>query len=240
MFKDLIIKEAETLNAMLSTKEIDDLNNYCKIIHDDGFTNGFTNISEPKEIVKRHIGESMFLLNSIEPYLDRSITNAIDIGTGIGVPGIVIHLLRREFHFDLLESNQKRSHFLSKVLLDLKINNVNVINQRAETVGQEEKYRESYDLATAKAVAPLNILLEYAIPLLKTNGLFFAPKGSENKNEIKEIQNASKELNCELIELIKLPSDNKNINQVIVVIKKINDTQKKYPRRPGIPSKRPL
>jgi 16S rRNA (guanine527-N7)-methyltransferase len=240
MFKDLIIKEAETLNTVLSTKEIDNLNNYCEIIHDDGFTNGFTNISEPKEIVKRHIGESIFLLNSIEQYIDRSSTNVIDIGTGIGIPGVVIHLLRRDFHFDLLESNQKRSRFLSKVLLDLKINNANVINQRAETVGQEAKYREHYDCATAKAVAPLNILLEYAMPLLKTNGLFFAPKGSENKNETKSIQNASKELNCELLDLIKLPSDNKDIDQVIVIIKKIGDTPKKYPRRPGIPSKRPL
>ncbi|MDG1990724.1 MAG: 16S rRNA (guanine(527)-N(7))-methyltransferase RsmG [Dehalococcoidia bacterium] len=240
MFKDLIIKETEKLNVIASTKEIDKLDSYCQIIHQVGFTNGFTNISEPTEIVKRHIGESIFLLNSVNQYIDLSHPNVIDIGSGIGIPGLVIHLLRKNFHFDLLESNQKRSHFLSKILRDLKINNANVINQRAENIGQEEKYRESYDWATAKAVAPLNILLEYAIPLLKTNGLFFAPKGSESKKEANAIQNASRELNCELLELIKIPSENKQIDQVIVVVKKIGDTPKKYPRRPGMPSKRPL
>ena len=242
VFKKLLRNEISTLGINLNEEQIIKMVEFCELIKGTAYNHGFTNIYKPEEISSRHIGESLFLLNIIDRYYTSKQKNIslIDIGTGIGVPGIPIQIASDNIKCSLLEPNKKRAKFLNIVKENTKLKTIEIINNRAENIGQMSTYRSKFDIAIAKAVAPLNVLLEYAIPLLKINGLFFAPKGTNSKKEISEINTSLTLLNCELIESIDIDTKTSNQEQVIIIFKKIKETPLKYPRRDGVPAKKPL
>tara|TARA_Y100001970_G_scaffold289893_1_gene421674 strand:+ start:11606 stop:12322 length:717 start_codon:yes stop_codon:yes gene_type:complete len=238
MYKQLIQECASVLKIYIDDNKLSLLSDYCTSIASDGVQKGFTNIKGSKDIVDRHIGESLFLVQCINKYANGEKANLIDIGTGAGIPGIILGIINANYQVDLLDANKKKSLFVEGIIQSLELSNFNSINQRVEDFAKEQK--NIYKYAVSKAVAPLSILMEYAMPLLTINGLLFAPKGSESRNEVNNVENASKELGCEIIDVIEFPKNFTENNQAIIIVKKFKKTPNRFPRKSGIAIKRPL
>lgn len=184
-----------------------------------------TAITEPKEVVIKHFIDSLSLLKIIDPKPGEKL---IDIGTGAGFPGMVIKILRPELDVTLLDGHAKRFIFLEDLQkkLDLSTENLHI---RAELAAKDKKYRESYDYATARAVARLPVLCEYCLPFVKQNGKFIAMKGPGAEEELSDSKKTISILGGKNEKLIleKLPEDN---TRNFIVIDKVSPTPEKYPR----------
>ena len=194
-----------------------------------------TAITEPNQIILKHFVDSMTILNEINDNSKR-----IDVGTGAGFPGIPLKIINDKFAIVLLDSLNKRINFLNEVIQKLKLENINSIHFRVEEVGQNMKYREKFDVATSRAVASLNILVEYMLPLIKVGGICICMKGSEIEPEVQDSKKAIGILGGKIEKIKSFNLANTDIKRNIVIIKKIKETPKKYPRKAGMPSKEPI
>ncbi|MDD2620435.1 MAG: 16S rRNA (guanine(527)-N(7))-methyltransferase RsmG [Syntrophomonadaceae bacterium] len=185
--------------------------------------------------VDKHIEDSLIMLKEINWDGKR----VIDIGSGAGFPALILALECPETEFTLLEADLKKSSFLEKVKEQLALANVSVLRQRAEEVGHDPKYRESFDICTARAVANMNILLEYGLPLLKKGGSLMLWKGRNYQEEVKAAGSAFDILGGTVQQILSYNLLDER-DRVIVICQKDQATPDKYPRRVGIPSKRPL
>lgn len=167
-------------------------------------------------------------------------TKAIDIGAGAGFPGLPLKIVCPGLQLTLLEASRKKTRFLEHIVIRLGLEGVEVIRGRAEEVGRGPTYRERYDLALARAVAELPVLVEYALPFCRVGGLFVAQKGPGVESEVRAAEAAITILGGKLRHIMHLELPPLAEPRSLVVIEKIAPTPEKYPRRPGIPSKRPL
>lgn len=193
-----------------------------------------TSITQKEEVYIKHfldsvIPEKLFPLNS----------KVIEIGSGGGFPSIPLKIVRNDLDFTLVESTGKKCTYLEETVDKLGLEKVKVLNIRAEEGGRMPDLREKFDIAEARAVAPLNSLCEYCMPFVKVGGLFIAYKGADEK-EIENSRNAVEILGgaIENVYSYSLPQDSGKRN--IVVIKKIKKTPEKYPRGRGLERKKPL
>ena len=164
----------------------------------------------------------------------------IDIGTGAGFPGIVLKLIYPSMKLTLVESVGKKANFCSHIVQVLELENVEVLSVRAEDVGQDARHREKYDWAVARAVAVLPVLAEYLLPLVKVGGGILAQKGESGPAESNLAKNAFKLLGGQLRQLIKVELPGVADERYLVVVDKIAASPKSYPRKAGLPSKKPL
>lgn len=186
------------------------------------------------ELVK-HVEDSRAILD----FLSLDGLSVIDVGSGAGFPGLILAILCPGTKFTLVEADLKKSQFLHRVTDSLKMTNVKVLRERAETLGRHPAYREKYDICTSRAVAAMNILLEYSIPLVKTDGMVAMWKGSNYEQEIASAQNSLTLLQGKIFRINKYSLVEEG-DRVIVLVGKEGSTPKQYPRRNGIPAKRPL
>lgn len=228
-------KQLEKLNLMFSTKQINQFLEYMNLLLEENKNINLTAIVEPKEIITKHFIDSLTILDYC-----KEKDKLIDIGTGAGFPGIPLNLANKNLDITLVDSLNKRVKFLEEVIKKMKLSNINVIHARAEDIAKQNQYREHFDIATSRAVASLNILLEYLLPLVKCGGKCICMKGNNIKEEIEESRNALEILGgkIEKIEEIILPYT--DIKRNIIIIKKIKKTPNKYPRKAGTPSKKPI
>lgn len=233
MFSEELESKANDINVKLSYEQLERFYKYMNMLIEWNEKINLTAIVEPNEIIQKHFIDSL----TIQKYIgkDKSI---IDVGTGAGFPGIPLNI-SQDYNITLLDSLNKRINFLNEVVEKLELKNIKTVHSRAEEFGKNKKYREKFDIATSRAVAPLNVLLEYLLPLVKVGGECICMKGS-NIEEIENAKNAIKTLGGEvkIIESINLPSS--DIKRNIVIINKIKETPLKYPRKAGTPSKEPL
>mgnify|MGYP003380260213 FL=1 len=194
-----------------------------------------TAITEPKEIIIKHFIDSLTVLKDI-----KGKNTLVDVGTGAGFPGIPLKIMDEEIKITLLDSLNKRINFLNEVINQLDLKNIETIHSRVEEAGKNKKYRESFDISTARAVANLATLSEYMLPLVKVGGKSICMKGSEVSEELKNSKKAISILGGEIesIDNFKLPKSDMMRN--IVIIKKVKNTPSKYPRKAGTPSKEPI
>lgn len=164
----------------------------------------------------------------------------IDIGTGAGFPGIPLKILMPGLHLTLVESIGKKADFCRHIVDTLLLENVEVITARAEEVGAQGAHREMYDAATARAVAQLNILAEYLLPLVRVGGFAIAQKGNTAPAESQQANRAITILGGVIRPLIPVMIPRVEEARYLVVMKKIKPTPAAYPRRVGIPSRKPL
>ncbi len=203
---------------------------YYELINEYNQVMNLTGIDDLHGVYLKHFYDSLTICSLI----DKNVKTIGDLGSGAGFPGIVLAIYYPEIKFSLIEPLTKRCKFLAIVVDKLGLKNVTIINERAEDIG------EKFDVLTSRAVSRLNILLELSIPLVKTGGYFIPLKGAQAEIEIKEAQNALKELSSkvEVIDQIILPfEESKRAN---IKIKKLKNTKAKYPRNYGQIKKKPL
>lgn len=234
-FSDKLINKLDYLEIRANNIEINNFYNYMHLLIEWNEKINLTAITDPDEIILKHFIDSL----TINKYI-KDNSKLIDIGTGAGFPGIPIKIIRDDVTVTLLDSLNKRIMFLNEIINNLKLENINTIHGRAEDFGINKKYREQFDIATSRAVAPLNYLLEFMMPFIKIGGKCICMKGSNINDELKESEIAIKKLGGKLlkIENIKLPDT--EIERNIIIIEKIKNTPKQYPRKAGIPKKQPI
>jgi 16S rRNA (guanine527-N7)-methyltransferase len=198
-----------------------------------------TSITDPEAVQRRHFLEPLALLVALEEMGPLADT-AIDIGSGAGFPGLPIKIARPGLALTLLEAHRRRAAFLQRLIQRLGLKNVAVINSRAEELAHDPAHREAYELALARAVAPLPVLIELALPFLKIGGLLAAPKGSGARREAQQAVAALRTCGGLLESLHPLDILGAETAPTLVVMRKTSSTPERFPRRPGIPAKRPL
>lgn len=163
----------------------------------------------------------------------------VDIGSGAGFPGLVLAICCPTSQVTLVESDLKKSSFLIQASKELELDNVQVIRDRAESLGRDPRYRQRFDVCSSRAVASMRIVLEYALPLIKINGAAWLWKGSNYQQEIDEAQSALGLLGGTLEKVYRYSLIGEQ-DRSIVVVRKTAGTPAKYPRRIGLPAKKPL
>jgi len=162
------------------------------------------------------------------------------VGTGAGFPGIPIQIVMADTKMTLIDSTNKKVNFLKRVVDELDIADVDCIHTRAEDLARNSEHREEYDLVLSRALAPLNLLLELCMPFAKVGGIFIAYKSKEVYKEIEKSKKALKLLGGQIKELKRVEVTGVEAERYLVIIEKTKKNLPAYPRKPGIPQKRPI
>lgn len=231
LFKD----GAKEFGINLSDEDINSFEHYARLLVEWNQKMNLTAIIDEEGIITKHFVDSL----SIVPFLDEKDKTLIDVGTGAGFPGIPIKIVRN-IKITLLDSLEKRTKFLKEVCSSINLKNISQVHGRAEDFGVDKKYREQFDVATARAVANLPVLLEYCLPFVKVGGKFIAMKGPDAVEELKESKNAIELLGGQLEDVKSFNLPNSDMERTLVIIRKFRQTPAKYPRKSGKPTKEPL
>jgi 16S rRNA (guanine527-N7)-methyltransferase len=225
-------EEAEAYGIAFDPGDLERLGAYLSLLLEANTRFNLTAVTDPDEAWTKHVFDSLTLL----PYVvSAEARHVIDVGSGGGLPGMPLAIVLPEVDFTLLEATGKKADFLRDAAGHLELANVDVVNDRAETIGQDRAdHREQYDLVVARAVGRLVVLLELAVPLARVGGHVAAIKGAKAAREIEEAARALHLLHGEVIETTRTPTG------TIVLIQKLRRTAKLYPRRPGEPKRAPL
>ncbi|MCV3754237.1 16S rRNA (guanine(527)-N(7))-methyltransferase RsmG [Ureaplasma zalophigenitalium] len=227
MNKEMFVKEIKELFPHLNKEQIGLIINYKNLVQEYNQYFNLTRLDDESKIYQE------FLWDSLLPYSDQSIMpidahkRLIDIGSGSGIPGILIAIVFTSYQVVLLEANAKKCTFLTKVIKQLQLRNVEIWNMRAEEMTLA--MRESFDIATARAVASLYKILEISTPFVKVNGILIEPKGLAYEAEVSEALNTIKLLNLTLLKNNSYVSNTKTNN--VLVYQKNKPTNKRYPRK---------
>lgn len=228
----LIMKKIfEKFNIEISEKQLESFDKYYRLLIEYNERFNITAITEKEEVYVKHFVDSLLFVDMLNG------ENLIDIGSGGGFPALPIKIMRDDIKLTMLEATGKKCEFLKVVANELGLKDVTVINGRAEDLAKDEKYREQFDMCSARAVARLNTLCEYCMPFVKVNGKFIAFKGQAGE-ELEEAKNAIKVLGGNLSSVYERSLD--GAKRSLVEIEKIANTDIKYPRGNGKEKKCPL
>lgn len=237
-----MISDLEEFNIKLSEKQLEQLDKYYDLLIEWNNKINLTAITDFEEVCKLHFVDSISASKCFDFNKDISI---IDIGTGAGFPGIVLKIVFPNINITLLDSLQKRINFLDTVINELNLNengSIKTIHGRAEDYSDYKKgeLREKFDVAVSRAVARFSTLCEYDLPYVKKGGYFISYKGDKGLEEIEEAKKAIFLLGGKVkhVEEFNLPDS--DIKRVICIVEKVQNTSSKYPRKSGIPQKKPL
>ena len=229
------IGKLKEFNIEINEEQIKSFEKYMNLLLEWNEKINLTAITQPEEVKLKHFVDSLTVLKYIN-----DDDKVIDIGTGAGFPGIPLKIMNENTKITLLDSLNKRINFLNIVIETLNLRNIQAIHGRAEEIARNKLYREKYDVAVSRAVANLSTLTEYMLPFVKVGGKCICMKGANVNEELERAQNAIKELGGEIERVDNFYlSDNDN-ERNIIVIKKVKETNSKYPRKAGTPSKEPL
>ena len=210
---------------------------YLELLIETNKEFNLTSITEPTEIIYKHFIDSLTVI----PFLDeQSNIHVIDIGTGAGFPGIPVKIIRPGYRVSLVDSTRKKVNFLKMICDDLNLKDVECLHARAEELARDTSYREKYDIVLSRALAPLNLLLELSFPFVKVGGTFIAYKSKEAYNEIDIAKKALEVLGGQIVDVKKLEIPGLEGERNLIFIKKITAISSAYPRRPGVPQKKPI
>lgn len=234
-FKEEIQINLKALGLELNDEQIKNFYDFMNLLIEKNKVMNLTGITEPKEVILKHFIDSLTILK----YIDKD-NIVIDVGTGAGFPGLPLKLSDNSLEMTLLDSLNKRINFLNEVIEQTSLDKIKTIHGRAEDYGKNAEYREKYDIATSRAVAPTNVLLEYMMPFIKVGGKCICMKGSNCDDEIEGAKIAIKKLGGQIEKIEKFNLPNSDNNRTILIIKKVKKTDSQYPRNAGIPTKKPL
>lgn len=205
-----------------------------------------TAVRDAGEVMERHIDDSLAIIPPIKgSYISHcgascDSISVVDVGSGAGLPGLILAIACPGWKVVLLESMNKRCVFLEHVIDVTQLSNVQVIRDRAENLGQNLFFREGFDMAVARAVAELRTLAEYCIPLVRVGGLFVAAKGHNPLDEVTRAERAIHLMGAHILQISSVESNGPYGQRTAIFCLKDSPTPKGYPRDPGTPAKSPL
>lgn len=237
MFAEQMERELEGI-ASLSERQMEQFYQYYEMLVEWNQVMNLTAITEMTEVVTKHFVDSLSLKKAVSDLEDKP-RKIMDVGTGAGFPGIPLKIAFPQLEITLLDSLNKRIHFLDAVIEKLELKCIKAVHGRAEDYGRDGKYREQYDLCVSRAVANLSTLSEYCLPFVKTGGYFIPYKSGKVEEELAAASGAVKKLGSEVerTEDFLLPNGDE---RTLVVIRKNKVLEKRYPRKAGLPGKDPL
>ena len=234
MTENKFVEEVKKLGININDTQLKQLNRYYELLVEWNEKMNLTNITIKEDVYLKHFYDSLTIQKVIDLYEEETLC---DIGTGAGFPGLVLKILFPNLKITLVDALNKRITFLNEVIKELNLENIETIHARIEEYGT--KNREKYDVVTARAVSKLNILLEYAIPLAKPQKYFISLKG-HIEEEIINAKNAMNKLDVEITKKEEFLLPIENSSRTIIMFKKRNKTNLKYPRRYSEMLKKPL
>lgn len=230
-------KDLEILNISLTDRQISQFLRYYEILIEWNSFMNLTGITEYEEVMKKHFIDSLTLVKVYDVSGARTV---LDMGTGAGFPGLALKIAFPDIEMTLLDSLNKRIHFLDTVIDDLGLSGVYTVHGRAEDLAKPGQLRESFDLCVSRAVANLAALSEYCLPFVKVGGCFVSYKSEKLSEELTASKNAIFLLGGKISKTEKFMLPNSDIYRNLICIDKVAATSKKYPRKAGIPTKEPL
>lgn len=235
IFFEKMQENSKVLGFNFSVEQLEKFYKYMNLLIEWNEKMNLTAITEPNDIILKHFIDSI----TINKYIENN-AKVVDVGTGAGFPGIPLSIIRTDLQITLVDSLNKRLIFLQEIKKELELKNIDIVHARAEEFGQNKNYRETFDIATSRAVANLSTLSEYLVPLVKIKGKCVCMKASDAEEEIKQAENAVNILGGKIVKVEKFNLPNSDIGRTIIIINKEKSTNGKYPRKPGTPSKEPL
>lgn len=230
-------KQCETFNIIPSEIQIRQLIDYYEMLVEKNKVMNLTAITEPQEVLEKHFLDSISIVKAVDL---TKVHTLLDVGTGAGFPGIPLKIIFPELSVTLLDSLNKRVLFLKEVCEKLGLQDITCIHSRAEEAARNPEFRENFDLVTSRAVANLSTLSEYCIPFVKKSGCFISYKAEEVSEEVENSKTAFRILGGQLEKTVSFALPDTDIHRNLIVIRKIKDTPKRFPRKAGIPSKTPI
>jgi 16S rRNA (guanine527-N7)-methyltransferase len=231
---------AKKLGLNLTASQLEQFRIYYQHLLDWNRRINLTAITAYEEVQVKHFLDSLTVVPVISQFKKQGNLKLIDVGTGAGLPGIPLKIVLPEIRLVLLEATTKKAGFLQHIKNKLGLDDIEVVVGRAEAVAHEAPYREKFDLVLSRAVAELSALIELALPFCAVGGKFVAQKKGKIDTEMRQAAGAIKLLGGSLHEVAKVALDEFTDERWLVVIDKILPTPLQYPRRPGMPVKRPL
>lgn len=227
--------ELEKLGISISEEQLEQFIRYYEMLIEKNKVMNLTAITDFDEVIEKHFIDSLNLFRFADLKADKTI---IDMGTGAGFPGIPLKIAFPNLKITLADSLNKRILFLNDVISELGLTDIDTVHGRAEDLAKDKTYRENYDICVSRAVANLSTLSEYCLPFVKIGGQFISYKSGDCDEEITNAKSAIFLLGGRLNQIQKFEiNDN---SRSFVIIDKVNGTSKQYPRKAGLPSKKPL
>lgn len=228
----------KTVNRAITPPQIELFDRYRESLLQWNQRLNLTGVRTPVGIEQTHFVDSLSALLVTGPLTEQSL---VDLGTGAGFPGLPLKIIYPSLKVTLVESVQKKVQFLEAVVDDLGLGEIEIRHDRAENVGQDARYRATFDWATARALAEMRIVLEYLAPLCRLNGRVLLLKGPDAENELRTAATAAAALGVILETIKRVPTAViAEKERYLLVFEKVAATPDRYPRRVGVPAKRPL
>ena len=231
---------AKKLGIELTSQQLEQFQVYYQELIDWNRRVNLTRITGYEEVQIKHFLDSLTLVLALKPPIGKGEFRLIDVGTGAGIPGIPLKILLPDIKLVLLDATAKKATFLHHIKGKLGLDNVEIIVGRAEEVAHKAQYREKFELVLSRAVARLPTLVELTLPFCALGGSFIAQKKEDINSEITQADRAISLLGGNLREVKKVALAEFTEERWLIVIDKVSPTPQQYPRRPGIPAKRPL
>ncbi len=232
---DTFKRELENLGISISEEQLEQFIRYYEMLIEKNKVMNLTAITDFDEVIEKHFIDSLNLFRFADLKADKTI---IDMGTGAGFPGIPLKIAFPNLKITLADSLNKRILFLNDVISELGLTDIDTVHGRAEDLAKDKTYRENYDICVSRAVANLSTLSEYCLPFVKIGGQFISYKSGDCDEEITNAKSAIFLLGGRLNQIQKFEMNDNS--RSFVIIDKVNGTSKQYPRKAGLPSKKPL
>lgn len=236
-FFEIMKKAADDVNMNFDEVTYEKFIKYMRLVQEWNQKVNLTAITEDEEFIKKHFIDCIKVFKSEEL---KKANTIIDVGTGAGFPGLPIAIMDESKSVTLLDSLNKRVNFLNLVVRELGLKNVKTIHSRAEDGARDKNLRENFDVAVSRAVANMTVLSEFCLPYVKVGGDFIALKGPSIDEELKESKNAIGTLGGKLQNIIELEIENTDLKHNIVIVNKVKECPKSFPRKAGMVTKKPL
>lgn len=235
--KELLINGIKELGIEITNRQVEQFLKYYEMLVETNKVMNLTSIVDLDEVILKHFIDSLLVVKTIDM---NKFNTMIDVGTGAGFPGIPLKIMFPNLKVVLLDSLNKRLKFLDSVIDELQLTNISTIHGRAEDIGKDIEYREKFDVCVSRAVANLSTLSEYCIPFISVGGEFISYKSEFSEEEKKDAEKAINLLGGSIKKSVIEELPYSEINRSFIFIDKKNKTPNKYPRKAGLPSKKPI